>query len=138
MLGDDGAGSDDATFADVAVVEDASAHADHAMVFNHAAVDSAIVADCDPVADDDGVEVALAVEDRTVLDVGTGPDADGIHVTAQDGVHPNGGAFAEHDVTENLGGYIDVATGWNRWDQTLIGANHRARASGAIKPTGRL
>jgi hypothetical protein len=73
-------------------------------------VDGGIVADGDPVAHDDGIEVALAVEDGAVLDVGVGANADGVDVTAQDGVHPHRRALAEHDVAEDLGGGVDVAT----------------------------
>ena len=60
----------------------------------------------------DGVDVAHAtVEDGAVLDVGVGADADGVDVTADDGVHPDAGALAEDDVADNLGGEIDIAGG---------------------------
>jgi hypothetical protein len=72
-----------------AIVEHPGADADEALIFNHAAMHRRVVADGDPVPDDDRVEIALAVEDRAVLHVGAGPDADRIHVAAQDGIHPN-------------------------------------------------
>jgi hypothetical protein len=69
------------------------------------------VADGDPVSDDDGVEVALAVKDGAVLDIGVGTDADGVDVTAEDGAHPDRGVLAEGDVAGDLSGDVDVATG---------------------------
>jgi len=74
-------------------------------------VDGGVVADGDPVAHDYRIEVALAVEDGAVLDVGVGADTDGVHVATQDGVHPHGGALTEGDVANELGGAVDVATG---------------------------
>ena len=69
------------------------------------------MADGDPVADFDRIEVALAVEDGAVLDIGVGADADGVDIAAQDGVHPDRGVLAEGDIADELGGEIDVGTG---------------------------
>jgi hypothetical protein len=124
VLGEDGTGGDDGAFADAAVVEDGDAHADEAGVFDDAAVDGGIVADGDPVADGDRVEVALAVKDAAVLDIGVGADADGVDIAAEDGVHPDGGALAEDDVAEKLRGEIDVATGGDDGELATIAANH--------------
>ena len=99
-------------------------HADDAHVLDHAAVDGGVVADGDPVAHDDGIEVALAVEHGAVLHVGVGADADGVDVAAQDGVHPDRGVLAEHDVAEDLGGGVDVATGGDLGRMALVAADH--------------
>ena len=69
LLGDNGAGGDDAAFADMGVVEHSGAHADYDVVCDDAAVDGGVVADGNPVTDDDGIDVSLTVEDGTVLDV---------------------------------------------------------------------
>jgi hypothetical protein len=45
-------------------------------------VHGGVVADGNPVADDDRIEVALAMEDGAVLNVGVGADADGIDIAA--------------------------------------------------------
>jgi hypothetical protein len=82
------------------------------------------VADGDPVTHDDGIEIALAVEDGAILDVGVGADADGVDVTPQNGVHPNRGALAEYDVAEDLRGGVDVATAWNPGRVALVASEH--------------
>ena len=50
VLGNHGAGGDDAALADAGVVQNAGSHADDAHIPNHAAVDRGVVADRDPVA----------------------------------------------------------------------------------------
>jgi hypothetical protein len=45
--------------------------------------------DGDPVAHNDGIKIALAVENRAVLDVGAGADTNGIDVSTEDGVQPH-------------------------------------------------
>ncbi len=135
MLGEHGAGSDDGALADAAVVEDGDAHADEHRIFNDTAVDGGVVADGDPVADGDGIEVALAVEDRAVLNIGVGADLDGVDVAAQDGIHPDGGVFAECDVAEELGGEIDIAAFGDARGVALPGAKHQNATPGAsLKP----
>ena len=85
------------------------------------------MADGDPVAHDHRIEIALAVEDGAVLDVGVGADADGVHVAAQHGVHPHRGALAERHVADELRGKIDVATGGNLGQPPLVAADHVVR-----------
>jgi hypothetical protein len=60
------------------------------------------VADGDAVAHDDGIEVTLAMKNRAVLHVGAGAYTDGVHIAAQNGIHPHRGALAEHDVADDL------------------------------------
>jgi small subunit ribosomal protein S21 len=67
------------------------------------------------------------VEDSAVLDVGVGADADGVDVAAQNGVHPDGGVFAQGDVADQLGGEIDVAGGVDLGRAALVGADHGRR-----------
>jgi len=64
------------------------------------------------------------VEDGAVLDIGVGANADGVDVTAQNGVHPHRRALAEHHVAEDLGGGVDVATRWDCWRMALIASEH--------------
>jgi PIN domain nuclease of toxin-antitoxin system len=113
VLGENCAGGDYRPLADVAIVQYRDAHTDEHRVLDTAAVDGGIVTDGDPVADLDTIEMALAVEDGAVLDVGVGSDADRVHIAAQDGVHPDRGVFAEGDVADHLGGEIDITTGGN-------------------------
>jgi hypothetical protein len=124
MLRNYGAGGDDAALADAAIVQDGGSHADDAHILDHAAVNGGVVADGDPVAHDDRMEVALAMEDGAVLDIGVGADADGVDVTAQDGVHPHRRALTEYDVAEDLGGGVDVATCRDCWRMALIASEH--------------
>ena len=141
MFRDDGAGGDDAAFADVSVVKHSGTHTDDDVIANDAAMDSSVVADRDPITHDDGIEVALAVEDSTVLDVGAGADADGIDVAAQDRVHPDRGLFAEDDVAKDLRGGVDVTAGGDFGVNALIGSDHcnliqECRAERAGRATG--
>ena len=124
VLGDERAGGDDAAGADVGSVEDDGADADQDVVFQGAAVDGGVVADADAVADDDGVEVAHAVEDGAVLDVRPRADADAVDVSADDGVHPDGGLGAEVDVADDLGGGVDVAAGGDDGREAAVRADH--------------
>ncbi len=66
--------------------------------------DGRVMADGDPVADHDGIKMALPVEYGAVLDVGVCPDADGVYVSAQHGIHPYGGVIAQGYVPDKLGG----------------------------------
>ena len=125
-LGNEGSGGDDSAGADVRAVEDDGTDTDEDVVFEGAAVDGGVVADGAAVADDYGVKAALAVEDGAVLDVGAGADADGVHVAAEDGVHPDGGLGAEMDVADDLGGGVDVAAGGEGGGEAAEGANHAA------------
>jgi len=124
VLRDDRASGDDGALADTRIVEDRRAHADQNGILKDAAVDGGVVADGDPVADDDGVDVPHAMEDGAVLDVGVGPDADKVDVSADDGVHPNAGVFTEDNIADDLGGDIDVAGGGDDGKLSLIGPDH--------------
>jgi hypothetical protein len=68
------------------------------------------MADGDPVSHDYRVEIALAVKDRAVLDVGAGADANRVDVAAEDRVHPHGGALAEDHIADQLRRNVDIAT----------------------------
>jgi hypothetical protein len=82
------------------------------------------VADGDVFAEVDAVLIFHAVEDGVVLDVGVGADADFVDVAAEDGVHPDGGVVAEDDVSDDLGGAIDVAGGGDGGRDGFEGAKH--------------
>jgi hypothetical protein len=124
VLGDDGSGGDDGAFSDAGVVEDDGADADEDGVFEDAAVDGGVVADGDHLADDDGVFVAHSVEDDAVLDVAAGADADGVYVPPYYGVHPDARLVTEDDVTDDLCGGVDVATGGNYRKNSLVTPDH--------------
>ena len=100
------------------------AHADEAGIFDDAAVDGGIVADRDPVTNDDGIAIAHAMQHGAVLHIGVGADADGMHIAADDGVHPDAGVLAEGDVADDLGGNIHIAGRRNDGRFALIGTNH--------------
>jgi hypothetical protein len=50
-----------------------------------------------------------------------------VNVAAEDGIHPDGGVFAECDVAEELGGEIDVAAFGNARRVALVTADHAKR-----------
>ena len=121
---DDGAGGDDGAGTDAAIVQHTGADADEAFVFNHAAMNRGVVADGDPVADNDPVEIALAMEDGAVLDVGVGAYVNRIDVAAKHGIHPDRGVLPEGDVADKLGGEIDITAGMDLGDAALVTADH--------------
>jgi hypothetical protein len=124
VFGDNGTGGNDGTGPNAAIIQDACANADKAFIFNDTPVDSCIVADGHPVAHDDRVEVALTVEHGAVLYVGVGADADGVDVSAEDRVHPDGGVRAESNIANELGGEIDIAGVVNLGSVPLVGTDH--------------
>jgi hypothetical protein len=64
------------------------------------------------------------VEDAVVLNVGIVADADLVNVAAEDGVHPDAGVFAEDDVADELGGFVDIAGVGELWGDALVRADH--------------
>jgi hypothetical protein len=60
------------------------------------------------------------VEDAVVLNVGIVADADLVNVAAEDGVHPDAGVFAEDDVADELGGFVDIAGVGELWGDALV------------------
>ena len=82
------------------------------------------MADGDVFAEIDAVLLLHAVEDAAVLNVGVRADANFMDVAAEDGVHPDGGVFAQDDVADDLGGGVDVAGGGDFWGDVFEGADH--------------
>jgi hypothetical protein len=78
----------------------------------------------DVFAEIDAPLLLHAVEDAVVLHVGVCADADLVDVAADDGVHPDGGVFAEDHVADDLGRIVDVAGRRDRWAHTFVGSNH--------------
>ena len=66
-----------------------------------AAVERDIVPDGDIVADLDRGLLIEGVEDGAVLDIDVVADADGIDVTAEDGVEPDTAALPEDDISDD-------------------------------------
>jgi len=64
------------------------------------------------------------VEDTAILNVGVGADADGVHVAAENGVHPDAGVLAEDYVSNDLGRVVYVAGGWDGGPSAFVGTNH--------------
>src|SRR6185437_10012812 len=93
------------------IVQDGRADAHQHLVFENAAVHRRVVANRHQLAHNDRVEVAHSVEHGAVLHVALCADADGVHVAAHDGVHPDAGLLAEHDIADDLRGGIDVTRG---------------------------
>src|SRR5579862_3848334 len=124
FFGDQGAGGDDRSGADPRPVQDDRSHADQATIFNYAAVQRDRVADRDVFAEIDAPLLLHAVEDAVVLHVGVGADADLVDVAADDGIHPDGGVFAQDHVADNLRGFVDKTGFGDGGADTFIGSNH--------------
>ena len=121
----DRASGDDAALADFGIVQDDAAHADEAAAADSAAMQRDRVADGDPVTHGDAVFVAHAVEHAAILHVGVFSNADGKDVTADNGIHPDAGVFANLHVADDLGGLIDITRIVNARRDPLIRAKHK-------------
>jgi len=66
-----------------------------------AAVERDIVPDGDIVTDLDGRLLIEGMEDGAVLDIDVVADADGVDVTAEDGVKPDAAALPEDDISDD-------------------------------------
>jgi hypothetical protein len=145
VLRKDSSGGNDGALANAAIVKDSDAHPNEHFVFNHATVDRRVVPDRDPVADSDRVQMTLSMKNCAILHIRVCADPDGVDVTAEDGVHPNGGVLAKFNVPNDLGRDVDIATGRNARGLPLIAADHtdqrtsamslREVSTGAIKST---
>ncbi len=124
LFGNQGAGGDDGAGSDDGAVQDDAAHADEAARFDGASVENDGVADGDVVANVDSVLVFHAVEDGVVLNVGVVADADLVHVAAENGVHPDAGVLAHYDISDELGGVVDVAGFGELRSDAFVGADH--------------
>jgi hypothetical protein len=125
LFGDDGACGDDGAFADAGVVEDGGSDTDEDGVFEDAAVDCGVVTYGYHFPDDDRVEVAHSVQHCTILHIAFRSDANRIHISANNCVHPHAGVLAENDIADDLRGGIDVAACWNDGSYSLIRADHK-------------
>ena len=98
---DDRASCYDSSFADDDIIHHDGSHADEGVVTDMAAVERDIVPDGDIVADLDRGLLIEGVEDGAVLDIDVVADADGIDVTAEDGVEPDTAALPEDDISDD-------------------------------------
>ena len=104
---DDGLGQDDracsydSPFADDDIIHHDGSHADEGVVTDMAAVERDIVPDGDIVTDLDRGLLIEGMEDGAVLDIDVVADADGIDVTAEDGVEPDTAALPEDDISDD-------------------------------------
>ena len=104
---DDGLGQDDracsydSPFADDDIIHHDGSHADEGVVTDMAAVECDIVPDRDIVTDLNGRLLIEGMEDGAVLDIHVVADADGIDVTAEDGVEPDAAALSKDDISDD-------------------------------------
>ena len=87
------------------------------------------MADRDVIADVDSEFSFHAMEDAVVLNVGVVADAYLVDVAAEDGVHPDAGVFADDNVSDELGGVVDVGGVGDLGSDALVGSNHRSLVS---------
>ena len=104
---DDGLGQDDraccydSSFANDDIIHHDGSHADEGVVTDMAAVERDIVPDGDIVTDLDCGLLIEGMQDGAVLDIDVVADADGIDVTAEDGVEPDAAALPEDDISDD-------------------------------------
>jgi hypothetical protein len=82
------------------------------------------MADRDVIADVDSEFSFHAMEDAVVLNVGVVADAYLVDVAAEDGVHPDAGVFADDNVSDELGGVVDVGGFGELGCDAFVGADH--------------
>jgi hypothetical protein len=68
-----------------------------------------VVPDGDVVADDERMRVVCDMQHAEVLHVRAVPDANVVHIAANDGMKPGAALFAHHDVADDHGGLFDKA-----------------------------
>src|SRR5262249_32012341 len=96
-----------------------------------------VVADGHLVADAGRVGPPLDVDHGEVLDIGAPPDADGVHVTAEDGVVPDRRFLPDLHVPDDLGAVGDENRRMKAWGDSLEEADrHQAASSGRRGGTG--
>jgi hypothetical protein len=64
------------------------------------------------------------MQHAAVLDVRVVADANEVHVTANDGIHPNARIFAEHHVANQLCRLVDVTRRADLRHHTFIWSDH--------------
>src|SRR5215471_16042918 len=64
------------------------------------------------------------MKDGTILHVGVAADADGKHVSADNGIHPHAGVFADLHVADDLGRLVNVARFVNPRSKPLVRTQH--------------
>ena len=87
-------------------------------------VDDALVTDGDVVADDQRMRVVRDMQHAEVLHVRAVPDANVIHIAANDGMKPGAALFAHDDVADDHGRFFNKAGLRNGWGDALKGSDH--------------
>jgi hypothetical protein len=64
------------------------------------------------------------VEHGAVLHVSAVADADGVYISADDGIHPDRGTLTKDHVAENLGRGVNVTTGRDLGRTALVASDH--------------
>ncbi len=109
-LGDQRIGTDDGAMADDGTVEDSGTHTDEAFIFDGAGVQADAVTDGHVVTEVAAVVIGH-VHAGVILEVGALADADGVDITAQGGVVPDGGVFCSGYLTDEIGASCDKSGG---------------------------
>jgi len=102
LLRNDCSSGDDGALADPGVIQDYGADADQDGIFEYASMHGGIVTDRHHLANDHWIKMAHSVEHGTILDIAFGADADGVHISSYDRVHPHTGMFAQDYVADYL------------------------------------
>ena len=79
------------------------------------------MADRNPIADMGPLPAVIAVDDRAVLDIGLSPDADNIHVAAQNAAEPDAALGPDDHITDDAGRGCDERRWIDRWEKAAIG-----------------
>ena len=123
-LRDQRTGGDDRSGADVRAVQKNGAHADETAVLDGAAMNDGRVPNRHVVADRGGMGVFHHVDDGAVLHVRTVPDANPVHVAADDRHHPHAAVFANLHVADDLSAIVDEGGGMNQREPSPMRPKH--------------
>jgi len=87
-------------------------------------VQQGAVADRDLITERGGMGPAHHVHDTAILDICPSTDPDTVHITAEDGVHPDAAVVADNDVADDLGTLVDKRGRCHARMNGLIRAQH--------------
>src|SRR5262249_20300883 len=107
-------------------IENYRTHANQTPVSDRAAMQHNSMADGDVFTDKHRMLLLHAVQHAAILNVRIRTDADGMHITANNRIHPHAGMFAEDDAADDLGGVVHITRCRNSRSNALVAADHRA------------
>ena len=106
------------------VIQQNRSHAHQHPRFDCAAVQNHAVAHGHIVLDDERILVLHHVQNRTILNIASRPDADPVHVAANHRARPDAGVLTNGDVADNYGRGIDVSRRGDLRPPAVIAADH--------------